>query len=69
MAHRCSSVDPDDGFLLRVGQFFINVNTLLQVEQQGYAGHKGEHGVQADSERIELCLKHTKERLIKKIHK
>lgn len=51
----CCAAYPDDGGLLGVGIFCVNVDALLQVEQQGNAGHAAEHDVQAEIERIHLC--------------
>lgn len=47
---------PNDGGLLGVGLLPVNVEALLQVQQQGHAGHEGEHDVQAETEGIHLCL-------------
>lgn len=53
-AYWCCTVYPNDGRLLGVGQFFINKDALLQVQQQGDAGHEGEHDVQAKIKHTEL---------------
>lgn len=47
---------PNDGGLLGVGLLPVDVEALLQVQQQGQAGHEGEHDVQAETEGIHLCL-------------
>lgn len=53
-AYRCCTIYPDDGCLFGVRQIFINIDTLLQVQQQRDHGHEGEHGVQANSKHIQL---------------
>lgn len=55
LTHRSGSVHPDDGALLVGGNFPVDVNTLLNVEQHGHHGHEGERGVKQDPEDIELC--------------
>ena len=51
-AYWCCTIYPDYGCFLGVGHAFINIGTLLQVQQQGDAGHEGENGVQANSKYI-----------------
>lgn len=55
-AYWCCTAYPNDGGLLGVELLPVNVDTLLQVQQQGQAGHEGEHDVQAETEGIHLCL-------------
>lgn len=51
-AYWCSTTYPDNGCLLGIGHLFVNVHTLLQVQQQGNEGHEGEHGVEANPKHI-----------------
>lgn len=51
----CCATYPDDGGLLGVGVLLVDVDALLQVEQQGHAGHEAQHDVQAETERVHLC--------------
>lgn len=51
-AYWCCTIYPNDGCLLGVGEFFINIDALLQVQQQGDAGHEGQNGVQTKVKHI-----------------
>lgn len=53
-AYWCCTACPNEGGLLGFGQLFINKDALLQVQQQGDAGHEGEHGVEAKIKHIHL---------------
>lgn len=53
-AYRGCTIYPNEGGLLGVGQFPVNEDTQLQVEQQGGAGHDREDGVQAKLKGIQL---------------
>lgn len=52
IAYRCCTIYPNHGGLLGVGEFFIHIDALLQVQQEGNTGHEGEHGVPANSKYI-----------------
>lgn len=51
--YRGCPIYPNQGGLLGVGQFSINKDAQLQVEQQGGAGHEREYGVQANLKAIQ----------------
>lgn len=61
--HWCCSVHPDDDTLLVGGNFPVDVNTLLDVEQHGHQGHEGEDGVEDDPKKIQLYSGEKQERL------
>lgn len=52
--YRGRTIYPNKGDLLGVGQFPINKDAQLQIEQQGGAGHEREYGVQANLKGIQL---------------
>lgn len=54
--YRGCTIYPNQGGLLGVGQFSINKDAQLQVEQQGGAGHEREYGVQANPKAIQLWM-------------
>lgn len=56
------TIYPNQGGLLGVGQFSINKDAQLQVEQQGGAGHEREYWVQANLKAIQLWMDREKPR-------
>lgn len=41
----CSTADPYDGGFLWVGYVFVDIHTLLQIQQQRYTSHECQDGV------------------------
>lgn len=59
--YRGRTIYPNKGGLLGVGQFPINKDAQLQIEQQGGAGHEREYGVQANLKGIQLWMDTSKQ--------
>lgn len=49
---RSRSVHPDDDALLLGGDFFVDINALLDVNQHGHGRHECEDRVQDDSKNV-----------------